>query len=143
VDRARRDCDYVPLPTHRYALFARFFATTLSATLDARLALSPSPMIYRYPAGVGMVAHHDLVTPIERQRCAASGEPVLGGDFTTVLFLNSLSASDGGALSFPGTDVRIAPRCGTLVVFRVDVIHEVERVVRGPRYTVVARAVVE
>lgn len=142
VDRSVRDCVFVVMPPHLRTLFGtdlldqveRYFGTSARNVL-------PTPVIYLYSVGVGFAPHHDLVTPIERERGRTNGQPVIGGRFTCVAFLADPTSYDGGELYFPDWALSYKPAAGDLVVFPTSeaYIHGVAPVTRGRRATAVWR----
>jgi PKHD-type hydroxylase len=98
-------------------------------------------LIYRYGQGVGFVTHHDEVTEVELERAAANGQPVIGGDLTTVLFLNPPAAYSGGALYFEDPRLELRPPRGSLVAFPAtrQYMHGVRPIEQGERFTLLVR----
>lgn len=143
VSDAVRRCDFVKLPPDWDGVFARiaiehmqpYFGRDIDPTLRDR------PMLYGYPEGVGFVPHHDLVTDIEVERGKTNGQPVIGGDYTLVMFLSRLDDYGGGALYFPAQGWRFRPPPGTAIIYpaTADYIHGVEAITRGVRHVIVAR----
>jgi predicted 2-oxoglutarate/Fe(II)-dependent dioxygenase YbiX len=110
-----------------------------------RASVNPPVVIYRYPRGVGFTPHHDRVTAIELARARDNGQPVLGGEFTAVLFLSDSEEYGGGELYFPDHRLAFKPASGSLVVFPAteEFVHGVAPVTWGERLTTVARIDVE
>ncbi|MFI5981995.1 hypothetical protein ACIBEA_14065 [Streptomyces sp. NPDC051555] len=46
------------------------------------------------------MAHHDEVTDVERERARTDGQPVVGGDLTLLVWLNTPDSYAGGELFF-------------------------------------------
>ncbi len=143
VDENTRRCDFVELDqfTEDFVRLITehaedFFGTPISRTL------SHTPVMYCYPPGVGFVAHHDGVTPIEIERAQYNRQPVIGGDLTLILFLNDPSEYAGGDLYFPEIGVSFKPTAGAAIIFPATeaFIHGVQGVSRGNRYTALCRA---
>ncbi|MEY9846115.1 putative 2-oxoglutarate/Fe(II)-dependent dioxygenase YbiX [Streptacidiphilus sp. BW17] len=98
-------------------------------------------LIYRYGEGVGFVTHHDEVTEVALERAATNGQPVIGGDLTTVLFLSGPDEYGGGALYFEAPPLDLRPAKGALVAFPATrhFLHSVRPITAGSRYTLLAR----
>jgi PKHD-type hydroxylase len=102
VDANQRNCLFAILDESFAAEFHRLLAIgeCLFGTSISR-ELSHPPVVYRYPVGVGFVPRHDCVTDVELERASSSGQPVIGGDITLLLFLNPPTEYAGGDLYFP------------------------------------------
>lgn len=102
VDEKLRKCDFVEVPEQ----LANRVSAAVTPHIDGFFGVETYPvpgqpvLIYRYGTGVGFVTHHDEVTEIERERAATNGQPIIGGDLTTVLFLSGPGEYGGGALYF-------------------------------------------
>lgn len=146
VDESQRKCSFVDVSDtladlvteavnpHVYGFFG----------VESRPMPGQSQLIYRYGQGIGFVTHHDEVTDIERRRAKDNGQPVIGGDLTTVLFLNHPDEYGGGSLYFESPAVELRPQRGALVAFPAtrDFMHGVRKIERGERYTLLARRAV-
>jgi len=145
VDLSIRNCTYVVVSNEvaekLHNLVTPFIVEQFG--LGAELILSSAPLIYKYPVGVGMLPHHDMVTAQELERSGLNGQPVLGGDYTAVIFLNTMSCEEGGRLNFVDLDSKfnIVPQAGTCVLFSVNNVHEVTPIIKGPRYTLILRLI--
>lgn len=139
VNKEFRDCKYVSLPLNFYTPLLDFVQTKMTEHFKCAFKneFSAPPLIYKYDIGVGMKPHHDMVSNLEVERCKISMQPILGGDYTIVLFLNDMELKHGGLLKFHNVD--IIPQTGTMVAFRVDLVHEVTPIIFGSRYSLVAR----
>lgn len=104
------------------------------------VGFTPS-VIYRYPVGVGFTLHHDEITPVERENAERTGAPLIGGDITAILQINSPTEYDGGELVFPKYGLNIKAPMGALVLFPATKCYEhmVQPITRGLRYSVVTR----
>ncbi|MGY3201882.1 2OG-Fe(II) oxygenase [Streptomyces sp. TE5632] len=143
IDESLRKSEYVEVPAHLEEAVISRCATHLRGHFEIvpkRIPTQPS-VVYRYGAGVGFVAHHDEVTDIERERARTNGQPVVGGDLTLVVWLNTPDSYGGGELFFENPAQEIKPPCGTLVAFPAtrDHIHGVRPITRGERVTLVVR----
>ncbi|MEV2203294.1 MULTISPECIES: 2OG-Fe(II) oxygenase [Streptomyces] len=143
IDESLRKSEYVEIPTHlQEAVISHCAAHVRSHFEIAPKGIPSQPaVVYRYGPGVGFVAHHDEVTEIERERARTNGQPVVGGDLTLVVWLNTPDSYGGGELFFESPAQEIKPPCGTLVAFPAtrDRIHGVRPVTRGERVTLVVR----
>ncbi|MEU4581739.1 2OG-Fe(II) oxygenase [Kitasatospora aureofaciens] len=147
VDEKLRKCEYVEVPEY----LANLVTAAVTPHVDPFFGVETYPvpgqptLIYRYGPGAGFVTHHDEVTEIELERAATNGQPVIGGDLTTVLFLSGPDEYGGGALYFeePPRDLRPAKRA--LVAFPAtrDFMHGVRPITAGARYTLLARRFVK
>jgi PKHD-type hydroxylase len=142
VDKALRECQFVEAPQP----LIRDLETCLLPVVQGDFELSgarfnPPVVIYRYPPGVGFTPHHDRVTAIELARARDNGQPVLGGEFTAVLFLSDPEEYGGGELYFPDHMLAFKPASGSLVAFPAteEFVHGVAPVTWGERLTTVAR----
>jgi PKHD-type hydroxylase len=146
VNKMKRDCKYVLLPEKFFEPIKSFIENCMNSHFGYEIDsnFSAIPMIYKYEKGVGMEYHHDIVTQNEIERGKISGQPIVGGDFTIVLFLNSLSEEQGGRLQFIDfEDYTFIPKTGSIIAFRVDLIHGVSPIIYGNRYTVVSRVFIK
>lgn len=143
VDDNVRKCDFITLPDqfdhHFHQIVRERMQPYFERDIDPRLRARP--MVYGYPVGVGFVPHHDQVTKIESARGKTNGQPVIGGDYTIVLFCSSPDEYDGGDLFFPEHGWTYRPPAGSAVVYptTVDYVHGVKPITRGIRYTTVCR----
>ncbi|MEU5874189.1 2OG-Fe(II) oxygenase [Glycomyces sp. NPDC047369] len=143
VDLTERDCSYVEVPQ----ALAEEVNGAIGAHVAACYGVETAPMenqpqlIYSYGEGVGFVAHHDEVTDIERERAADTGQPVIGGDVTCVLFLTGPDQYAGGELFFEDPAMEVRPAAGALVTFPATrtFMHGVNRISAGERITLLAR----
>ncbi|MFJ3832082.1 2OG-Fe(II) oxygenase [Streptomyces sp. NPDC090046] len=143
IDESLRKSEYVEIPTHLEGAVISHCATHLRGHFEIapqRISTQPA-VVYRYGPGVGFVAHHDEVTDIERERARTNGQPVVGGDLTLVIWLNTPDSYGGGELFFENPAQEIKPPCGTLVAFPAtrDHIHGVRPITSGERVTLVVR----
>jgi PKHD-type hydroxylase len=171
VDTTLRNCEFVPVSAHS----TQVVSTLLQGRLDEAFGASTEVMtdqpvvIYRYGPGVGFTTHHDEVTEIELERAETNGQPVIGGDLTAVLFLNSPEGYEGGELYFEdppsdgptvdrvtvddsvvervqvgGRAKEFRPPAGTLVAFPAtkQFPHGVRKVLSGNRFVLLARLAV-
>ncbi|MDJ0346295.1 2OG-Fe(II) oxygenase [Streptomyces sp. H10-C2] len=146
VDEALRNCEFAEVPGD----LAGTVTQQTAGLVEDYFGVATQPMdgqpqvVYRYGEGVGFVTHHDEVTEIELQRARSNGQPVLGGDITTILFLNSAEDYSGGALYFEDPQLEFRPRKGTFVAFPATrkFLHGVRPVLIGERYTLLARLAV-
>lgn len=143
VDEALRKSEYVEIPpTLEEAVIAHCvpYIRDHFQAVPKRIPTQPA-VVYRYGPGVGFVAHHDEVTDVERERARTNGQPVVGGDLTLLVWLNTPDSYSGGELFFENPAQEIKPPCGTLVAFPAtrDHIHGVRPITRGERITLVIR----
>ncbi len=141
VDPRVRECFYAQLPADEWGPLQRFARQFLEPAVGHAIApdFAAPPLIYRYTAGRGMVIHHDMVTEGKIARAERSNQPLVGGDYTAVWFLNSLAPDQGGELYFPETGEMVRSVAGNGVALRVDAPHGVQPLLRGERLVVVAR----
>lgn len=143
VDHKLRECDFVTLQPEWDPLFHNVVTQHMTPYFDRDInpVLRDRPMLYGYPVGVGFVPHHDMVTSIEVKRGETNRQPVIGGDYTMVLFCASPDSYDGGELYFPDLGWIYKPSAGSAVIYptTADYVHGVKPITRGIRYTVVAR----
>jgi len=143
VDHRLRECDFVKLPAKWDDLFRKIAAEHMRRYFERDIDpnLTDRPMIYGYPVGVGFVPHHDQVTPIEMKRGETNSQPVVGGDYTIILFCSAPGDYDGGELYFPEYGWEYKPPAGSIVVYptTTDYVHGVKPITRGVRHTVVCR----
>lgn len=146
VDPSKRHCDYVEVPSPETVLIDEIVANQVNELFNVRsqTLMNQPLLIYRYTKGVGFVSHHDEVTDIELKRSVHNGQPVLGGNITTVLFLNPPDEYVGGALCFEKPALELRPSRGTLVAFPAtrEFMHSVEPIEEGERYTLLGRRAV-
>ncbi|MEU4143100.1 2OG-Fe(II) oxygenase [Streptomyces parvulus] len=147
IDESLRKSEYVEVPTRLHEAVISHCAAHLRSHFEiapTRIPTQPA-VVYRYGPGVGFVAHHDEVTDIERERARTNGQPVVGGDITLVIWLNTPDSYGGGELFFENPAQEIKPPCGTLVAFPAtrDHIHGVRPITRGERVTLVIRVSAE
>ncbi|MBP2322644.1 PKHD-type hydroxylase [Kibdelosporangium banguiense] len=143
VDQSQRNCAFVEVP----AELADVVLKLVADRVDEYFGIESAPidgqpqLIYRYGIGVGFVTHHDEVTEVELERAESNGQPVIGGDLTTLLFLNGPDAYEGGALYFEQPPLELRPPQGTLVAFPAtrDFMHGVKQIDRGERFSLLAR----
>ncbi|SCF70155.1 PKHD-type hydroxylase [Streptomyces sp. DconLS] len=143
IDESLRKSEYIEVPpaleemviSHCAAHVRNHFGIT-----PARKPAQPA-VIYRYGPGVGFVAHHDEVTDVERERARTNGQPVVGGDVTLVIWLNTPDSYGGGELFFKNPTQDFKPSCGSLIAFPAtrNHIHGVRPITRGERVTLVVR----
>lgn len=143
VDQSQRNCAYVEVPDELADVILKLVADHVddyfgieSAPIDGQPQL-----IYRYGIGVGFVTHHDEVTDVELKRAEHNGQPVIGGNLTTLLFLNNPGEYEGGALHFEQPPLELRPPRGTLVAFPAtrDFMHGVTPIECGERFSLLAR----
>ena len=143
VDDALRNAEFVFLPEDLSTLLDERVHRVIEEWFDVELQrhFVPSPIIYRYPVGVGFLPHHDMVTSLEMKRGETNQQPVLSGDFTVILFVSHPSDFGGGELYFPDLGCEFKPSRGAYVVFPAseDYIHGVRDVTYGERFTAVWR----
>ena len=143
VNHALRECDFIKLPSEYDPFFRMVVLEHMQPYFERKieLCLRDRPMVYGYPVGVGFVPHHDQVTSIELKRGESNNQPVIGGDYTFVLFCSSPDDYDGGELHFPELGWSYRPPAGSAVIYptTTDYVHGVKPISRGIRYTVVAR----
>lgn len=143
VDHKLRECDFFKLPTHCDDLFQRIALEHMQPYFECDIdpELRDRPMVYGYPVGVGFVPHHDQVTEIETERGRNNNQPVIGGDYTMVMFLSRQEDYGGGALYFPELGWSYRPPPGSAIIYptTTDYIHGVEPITRGVRHVIVAR----
>ncbi|MCC9311931.1 2OG-Fe(II) oxygenase [Kitasatospora sp. RB6PN24] len=147
VDQSMRNCEYGEVPE----ALANLVTAAVTPHVDAFFGVATYPvpgqptLIYRYGPGVGFVTHHDEVTAQELERAATNGQPVIGGDLTTVLFLSGPYEYAGGALYFEEPPLDLRPAKGALVAFPATraFMHGVRPITAGARYTVLARRFVK
>src|SRR6266576_1184791 len=146
VDLSKRHCDYVEVPSPENVLIDEIVANQVNELFNVRsqTLMNQPLLIYRYSKGVGFVTHHDEVTDIELERSVHNGQPVLGGDITTVVLLNHPDEYVGGALCFEKPAVELRPSRGTLVAFPAtrEFMHSVEPIEEGERYNLLGRRAV-
>jgi SM-20-related protein len=94
-------------------------------------------LFYAYQAGSFFGAHRDC------NRTVGVPQFIQDRRVSTIIFLNSSSCYEGGALTFYGLiddwqeyGFPLLGEPGMLVAFRSDVLHEVKPVISGERYTV-------
>ncbi|MFJ7187453.1 2OG-Fe(II) oxygenase [Streptomyces bacillaris] len=143
IDESLRKSEYVEVPTRLDEAAIHYSAPYLRDHFEIaakRIPTQPA-VVYRYGPGVGFVAHHDEVTDIERERARTNGQPVVGGDLTLVIWLNTPDSYGGGELFFENPAQEIKPPCGSLVAFPAtrDHIHGVRPIKSGERVTLVVR----
>ncbi len=146
VDATVRDCFSLKLDAKYYSLLRKFIDGEMSDYYNLRFChkFSTEPLINRYGKGVGMLPHHDMVTDIEIERALTNKQPVMGGDYTVVLLLNNLDDECGGDLCFLNfMELNLPPRSGTIVGFRVDLVHQVKPILCGYRYSLVSRVFID
>lgn len=139
VDLKLRQCNFALCPG---AMSLEIVFNIRQSLGDVPVLLESGPsIIYCYPVGVGFVAHHDGVTRIEIERSKSNGQPVLAGDYTTVVGLNGCHEYGGGSLVFPDFQRKFDLQLGDMVVFPAtpEYIHEVAPVTNGKRYSLVTR----
>lgn len=143
VNHELRQCDFVRLPTEYDSFFHEIIREHMQPYFGRKIdtRLRDRPMMYGYPVGVGFVPHHDQVTEIERKRGESNNQPVIGGDYTAVLFCSSPEDYDGGELYFPEQGWSYKPPAGSVVIYPTTTayIHGVKPITRGVRYTTVCR----
>ncbi|MEV7783366.1 2OG-Fe(II) oxygenase [Kitasatospora sp. NPDC088351] len=147
IDETLRKCKYVEVPER----LANLVMAAVSPHIDAFFGVDTYPVpgqptvIYRYGPGVGFVTHHDEVTETELERAATNGQPVIGGDLTTVLFLSGPDEYGGGALYFEEPPLDLRPAKGALVAFPAtrDFMHGVRPITGGARYSLLTRRLVK
>lgn len=144
VDKNVRNCRTARLNEDKYLNLRAFVDREMSNAfgVNFREGFSVPPLVNCYPIGVGMKPHHDMVTEIEIERSKNNFQPVMGGDYTIIALLNSLTEQSGGEVNFPDLDITVPCRQGTLLAFRVDLVHQVLPVLKGDRYSLVARVFV-
>jgi hypothetical protein len=106
------------------------------STLKVQQRFAPGKIVYSdtaqlvcWPPGVELVPHADNIHP--------SGKPNTTPyrAFSSLIYLND--TYEGGETFFPGHQLRLRPRPGTLVLFGAgsDYVHGVTKVQNGMRYT--------
>ena len=143
VDSTLRDCHYVEVPE---ALAERVLGCVLTPA-HAHFGVDTAPvpgqpqLVYRYGPGVGFVTHHDEVTPEEVVRAADSGQPVIRGDLTFLVFLSDAADYDGGELYFVSPPREYKCARGSLIVFPAtrSFLHGVRPIRGGERITLMLR----
>jgi PKHD-type hydroxylase len=143
VDQSLRNCAFAEVPGDLADMVLKLVAHHVDGYFGIESApiTSQPQLIYRYGEGVGFVTHHDEVTKVERERAEHNGQPVIGGDLTTVLSLNGPDEYTGGALYFEQPPLELRPPKGTLVAFPAtrDFMHGVNPIERGERFSLLAR----
>lgn len=143
VDNKLRECDFLKLPDTWDSLFHRIAREHMQPYYEREVdpALHDRPMVYGYPVGVGFVPHHDQVTNIETQRGKTNNQPVIGGDYTMVMFLSKQDDYGGGDLYFPELGWSYRPPPGSAIIYptTTDYIHGVKPITSGIRHVIVAR----
>lgn len=136
-----RDSEFVKLPALYFDLLTQFIKEKMAAHFlkEENSFELIQPVIYRYGKGIGFKPHHDMVTDLEIERCRKKGFPIIGGDYTVILMLNCLHASQGGQLHLLDGNIEIQQKTGTIIAFRVDAVHEVYPILEGQRYSMVCR----
>jgi PKHD-type hydroxylase len=144
VDTSQRDCAFIEVSPE----LVDQVNSIIYPAIHKKFAKVPIPIfsqryvIYRYLKGAGFIAHHDEVTEIEQERARTNGQPVIGGDLTTVVFLNSPEEYAGGALYFESpVKLSVRPPQGSVVVFPAtkEYLHGVSEITAGERFTLLAR----
>ncbi|MEU6709298.1 2OG-Fe(II) oxygenase [Streptomyces wuyuanensis] len=143
IDESLRKSEYVEIPMHLEEAVISHCAAHVRDHFEIapkRIPTQPA-VVYLYGPGAGFVAHHDEVTDIERERAQTNGQPVVGGDLTLVVWLNTPDSYGGGELFFENPAAEIKPPRGTLVAFPAtrDHSHGVRPITRGERVTLVVR----
>ncbi|MEV6984492.1 2OG-Fe(II) oxygenase [Sphaerisporangium sp. NPDC051017] len=146
VNESLRKCAYAAVPQ----LLADRVTDTVTPHLDGyfgvetRAVPGQPALIYRYGPGVGFVTHHDEVTAEETDRAAANGQPIIGGDLTTLLFLSGPDEYGGGDLYFVEPPLELRPARGALIAFPAtrQYLHGVRPITSGERYTLLIRRAV-
>lgn len=143
VDNDLRECNFTTLPTKWDSLFKDIVRNHMEPYFkhDIDSVMRARPMVYGYPVGVGFVPHHDMVTDIERKRGETNQQPVVGGDYTMVMFCSRPADYGGGELYFPEHGWSFKPPPGSAVVYptTTDYVHGVKPITRGIRHVIVAR----
>ena len=143
VDYSVRRCNFLKLPESYDPQFQEIGSTHIEDYFEQKIdtQLRNRPMLYGYPVGVGFVPHHDQVTEIEKKRGETNGQPVVGGDYTLVMFCTPPDQYGGGELYFPELNWVYKPPPGSVVVYptTVDYVHGVKPITHGVRYTIVCR----
>ncbi len=143
VDDNVRNCTFVKLSQEWDPLFAGIAVEHMRPYYEREIdtKLRDRPMVYGYPVGVGFVPHHDLVTEVELERAKSNNQPVIGGDYTMVIFLSKREDYGGGALYFPKYGWSYRPPRGTAIIYPATAayVHGVKPITEGIRHVVVAR----
>ncbi|MGM9438976.1 2OG-Fe(II) oxygenase [Streptomyces murinus] len=143
IDESLRKSEYIEVPPSLEELVISHCAAHVRGHFGITPTRKPAQpaVIYRYGPGVGFVAHHDEVTDVERERARTNGQPVVGGDLTLVIWLNTPDSYGGGELFFEHPAQDFKPPSGTLVAFPAtrNHIHGVRPITRGERVTLVVR----
>jgi PKHD-type hydroxylase len=87
VDASQRRCDYAEVPAPLASQVNAVVAEQIGELFGVKsepVAAQPL-LVYRYSLGIGFVTHHDEVTDVEVARSCHNGQPVIGGDLTTIL----------------------------------------------------------
>lgn len=143
LQRDFRCADFIILGRKFLPVFESFVKEHLEPALGIQCALEfpHLPILYRYPIGPGFKVHHDMVNKQEIDEAKVTGQPIMGGDITTILGINHPSEYRGGELFFPNHDVSLKFNPGTLVVYpnTKEFLHGVTPITEGERYSVVCR----
>jgi hypothetical protein len=93
---------------------------------------SDSVQLVVWPDGVNMPPHADSAHP------DGSPHPTPWRDYASVVYLND--GYEGGEIYFPNLGLRFTPKKGLLLAFKGGLLHShgVEKITRGPRYTMPA-----
>jgi len=141
VDTKIRDTQEVRLSAETRAQLDALLDDLVARHIDPYYAVrirDREPLqVLHYGPGGHYIPHVDAETLFKDDAGLELWEKSLDRDLSVVCFLND--DFDGGELVFPGLDLVISPRAGTLVCFPSDhnYIHGVNPVTRGRRYTLV------
>jgi PKHD-type hydroxylase len=146
IDASQRKCDYAEAPGQLASQVNAVVAEQIGELfgVESEPVAAQPLLVYRYRQGIGFVTHHDEVTDVELSRSCHNGQPVIGGDLTTILFLNDPREYVGGALYFEAPPLELRPSRGTVVTFPAtrQFMHGVRPIEQGERYTLLARRTV-
>lgn len=141
VNKRIRDTQEVHLSPEVLARLDRLVDAGVEACIDpfyqVRVRDREPLQVLHYGTGGHYIPHVDAETLFKDDLGLDLWEKSLDRDLSVVYFLNDDFA--GGELVFPGLDLVVKPRAGTLVCFPADhnYIHGVNPVTAGHRYTLV------
>ena len=97
--------------------------------VPGKIVYSDTAQLVCWPEGVELIPHTDNINPDGSPNTTAHRA------FSSILYLND--SYEGGETFFPGHQLRLRPRAGTLVLFGAgsDYVHGVTKVRSGLRYT--------
>lgn len=141
VNKRIRDTQEVQLPADAIARLNGILDAGVQAFIDpfyaVRVRDREPPQVLHYGTGGHYIPHVDAETLFKDDSGLDLWEKSLDRDLSVVYFLNDDFV--GGELVFPGLDLVVPPRAGTLVCFPADhnYIHGVNPVTAGRRFTLV------